>query len=286
MSWLRWWTGTVNDPKWRIVASRAKCRAGDCVAVWAYLLEIAKDGDGDVTSSDAEECAVILGYEQEAVEAIIAAMRDKGLIEGQRVKAWDKRQPKREDDSRSRVAAFRARNAEKKSVTHQSADTCNAHVTHGNAPESESESDTEIDSKSTQLEAPREKRALASNHPDPDVLKTRTAVAAAYQRAGALPPDTSRVAVWIENGFTADEITSCIEAILARGRVPTTLKYFDAALTEGRSAPRAPPRGAAPTPTRRGSAAIAHALDEVFENVPDDPTIPQNADVLRVRVAE
>jgi hypothetical protein len=143
MSWLRWWTGTVNDPKWRMVAARAKCRPGDCVAVWAFLLEIAKDADGDVSKADAEECAVVLGYEVEVVEAIIAAMRDKKLIEGSRLPSWDKRQPKREDDSRARVAAYRERRAEEKSVTHQRTYARNEDVTHCNAPETEADTDTE-----------------------------------------------------------------------------------------------------------------------------------------------
>ena len=100
MSWFRWWAGTVNDPKWRIIAARANCRPGDCLAVWAYLLEIAKDGDGDISKADPEECAVVLGYDHLLVETIIAAMRDKGLIADGRLTAWEKNKSGRIDDFR------------------------------------------------------------------------------------------------------------------------------------------------------------------------------------------
>ena len=135
MSWLRWWSGTVNDPKWRLIAVRAKCRPGDCVAVWAYLLEIAKEGAGDISAADAEQCAVVLGYEHDEVVAIIAAMRARALIDGDRLSAWERRQPKREDDSRDRVAAHRAKR--------RGGNASDVDVTQCNAQESESESDTE-----------------------------------------------------------------------------------------------------------------------------------------------
>lgn len=141
MIWLRWWVGTANDPKWRIVAMRAQCRAGDCLAVWAYLLEVAKEGEGDITAADIEECSVVLGFQLDVVTSIIAAMKDKGLIDGSRLSSWEKRQPKREDDSTSRVAAFRDR--KKNSVQDQASNTRNAPVTQCNAPESESESESE-----------------------------------------------------------------------------------------------------------------------------------------------
>jgi hypothetical protein len=232
---------------------------------------------GSVAGFDCEVYAAWGGLPDEVVTAAVAAMTERGMIVDGVLSAWARRQPEREDGSAERAKQWRKRKKAEENARERKR-------TQRDAPDTDTDTDTEIDSKSTQLVAPREKRALASSPPDPDVLQTRTAIAAAYERAGALPPDTSRVAAWIKNGFTPDEITSCIEAILARGRAPTTLKYFDAALAEGRSAPRAPPRQS--EPTRRGAAAIAHALDEVFENGPDNPRIPKNPDLLRVRIAE
>lgn len=166
MSWLRWWVGAVNDPKWRLIATKANCRPGDCVAVWLYLLEEAKEAGGDISAASAETCSVILGFEEAQVEAIIAEMRRRGMIDGERVAAWEKRQPKREDDSRERVRASRARGAAEKSVTNQSAELCNGDVTQCNAPESETESETEsekIKSQSSGL-LPRETRTRQRRH--------------------------------------------------------------------------------------------------------------------------
>jgi hypothetical protein len=138
MSWLRWWAGTVNDPKWRIIAARANCRPGDCLAVWAYLLEIAKDGDGDISKADTEECAVVLGYDHLLVEAIIVAMRDKELIADGRLVAWEKRQPKREDGSAERAKAWREHKKTEANATERNR-------TQPNAPESDTDTDTDTD---------------------------------------------------------------------------------------------------------------------------------------------
>jgi hypothetical protein len=136
MSWFRWWAGTVNDPKWRIIAARANCRPGDCLAVWAYLLEIAKDGDGDISKHDPEECAVVLGYDHLLVETIIVAMRDKELIADGRLTAWEKRQPKREDGSAERAKAWREHKKTENKETERTR-------TQPNAPESDTDTDTD-----------------------------------------------------------------------------------------------------------------------------------------------
>ncbi|WWT39835.1 putative replication protein O [Microcystis phage Mwe-JY25] len=107
MTWLRWWTGTVNDPKWRLIAAKAGARPGECVAVWACLLEAAKQTGGDVSRVDLDELAVVLGFEQALVEAIVAAMRQRKLIVEGRIAAWERRQPKREDGSAERGREWR-----------------------------------------------------------------------------------------------------------------------------------------------------------------------------------
>jgi hypothetical protein len=142
MSWLRWWAGTVNDPKWRIIAARANCRPGDCLAVWAYLLEIAKDGDGDISKADTEECAVVLGYDHLLVETIIVAMRDKELIADGRLTAWEKRQPKREDGSAERAKAWREHKKTENKETERAR-------TQPNATESDTDTDTDTEKKET-----------------------------------------------------------------------------------------------------------------------------------------
>ena len=73
-----------------------------------------------------ETIAVALDIEEDAINAVIAAMVTKGLIADQRIAKWEERQQQREDRSTERVRAFRERqkqtetacNAVKRTETH------------------------------------------------------------------------------------------------------------------------------------------------------------------------
>ncbi len=128
MQWLRWWHGTVNDPKFAWVARKAETNVATVIAVWAALLEHASQESerGSVGGFDPESYDCTLGLEDGTTQRVIDAMRGKGLLEVDRIAMWESRQPKREDNSADRVARHRAN----KNVTQGNAD-----VTHGNAPE-------------------------------------------------------------------------------------------------------------------------------------------------------
>jgi hypothetical protein len=156
MSWLRWWDGTVTDPKWRVVAARSKQPVGNVLAVWAFVLEEARRHDGALPEMDCEVIGACLGYDPDDVFMILQAMRDKGSLCDGGVTNWRKRQPKREDDSRARVTAWREK---KKNETQENARQNS--VTHGNAPEAEAEAE-----KSSGFET--------SSKPSPNQKKVRT----------------------------------------------------------------------------------------------------------------
>ena len=134
MNWFRWYTGTATDPKFMVVARLAGQNVAAVVAVWAMLLERASDVSerdetqcnaekrylkrGFVSGFDCEAADAVLGLEDGASEAIMRALEKKGLLTGERVTNWEKRQPKREDNSTERVRRFR----EKKKAETQ----CNA----------------------------------------------------------------------------------------------------------------------------------------------------------------
>ena len=116
MDWFRWHHGSVNDPKFRLVAARSGASVAEVIAVWAGLLEAAsmaeRRGCAGVPDFEATECA--LGIENGKAKAIYEAMSARGLVTPDGgVTAWEKRQPKRErerdDDSTHRVQAHRAR---------------------------------------------------------------------------------------------------------------------------------------------------------------------------------
>lgn len=114
MDWFRWHHGSVNDPKFQLVAKKADCSVAEVIAVWACLLEAAsmaeergKPGEPDF---EAMECA--LGLADGLGPTIYAAMKARDLVgDSDVICAWEKRQPRREreDNSAGRVAAYRKR---------------------------------------------------------------------------------------------------------------------------------------------------------------------------------
>lgn len=114
IDWFRWHHGSITDPKFPLIASKAKARFGDVVAVWAFLLEKASaEADrGYIGPVDFETLDFMLTAEEGTSVRILDAMTARGLIEGNRIAAWDKRQPKRErdtDNSAERTRAYRER---------------------------------------------------------------------------------------------------------------------------------------------------------------------------------
>ena len=112
IDWFRWHHGSVTDPKFQLVARKASARFGDVMTVWAFVLEAASaDADrGHVGAIDAEAIDLMLGAEDGTTDRILSAMQERGLIDGERISSWDKRQPKRErpdDNSTERTRAFR-----------------------------------------------------------------------------------------------------------------------------------------------------------------------------------
>jgi hypothetical protein len=101
IDWFRWHHGSVTDPKFQLVARKAGARFGDVVTVWAYVLEAASASDerGQVGAIDAEAVDCMLGADDGTTARILDAMQARGLIDGGAVASWDKRQPKREDDT-------------------------------------------------------------------------------------------------------------------------------------------------------------------------------------------
>ena len=101
MQWFRWHHGSVTDPKFNLVARRAGATLPEVLAVWAFLLETASASAerGHYGEIDCEAVDCLFSMDEGKTEAIVAQMQQRGLIEGGSVSNWDKRQPKREDDT-------------------------------------------------------------------------------------------------------------------------------------------------------------------------------------------
>jgi hypothetical protein len=94
MEWYRAYHGMPHDPKLQVVAKRSKQPMACVVAVWVCVLDAASQHDPrGVINIDAEEIAVVMDMELEAVEAVIQSFRDKKMLdENNHLTAWDKRQ--------------------------------------------------------------------------------------------------------------------------------------------------------------------------------------------------
>lgn len=123
MDWFRWHHGTATDPKWRVIASDADTTIPNVLSVWALMLEHASNASerGTLEGWNDRVAAAALGLPQELIASIREAMQ--GLtLEDEVLPAWEKRQPKREDNSAERAKAWRERkrtqaNASERNVT-------------------------------------------------------------------------------------------------------------------------------------------------------------------------
>lgn len=102
IDWFRWHHGSVTDPKFQLVAKKAGASVAEVIAVWACLLESASQsaerGHPGATDFEAMDCA--LGLEDGKSQRIHDRMTDRGLLgKDGAVTAWEKRQPKREDET-------------------------------------------------------------------------------------------------------------------------------------------------------------------------------------------
>ena len=134
-SWARSWHGAPTDNKYLVIAAKAKVKPGIVSAVMWALLDYASQHEvrGTVEGFDTETYAAFSGFDEADIVATIDAMNVKNIITDGRLTNWEKRQPKREDDSHDRVTKFR---------------DLQRSVTQGNAPEKirvDTDTDTDID---------------------------------------------------------------------------------------------------------------------------------------------
>jgi hypothetical protein len=127
IDWFRWHHGSVVDPKFQLVARKAGARFGDVIAIWAFVLEKASaDTDrGTIGELDFETIDFMLGAEDGTTVRILDAMTGRGLIVGNRIAAWEKRQPKREREE-DPTAAERKRQQRAREATQDNVTPCHA----------------------------------------------------------------------------------------------------------------------------------------------------------------
>lgn len=142
IDWFRWHHGTVTDQKFPLIAHKAGSKVSEVIAVWACLLEAASMADprGNPGTIDFEALDFSLGMSGGQAQAIHKAMQDRGLLgEDGSISSWDKRQPKKEDDSANErkrrqrereheLAMARVTTGESRDVTLSHADVTRCHA--------------------------------------------------------------------------------------------------------------------------------------------------------------
>jgi hypothetical protein len=119
IDWFRSYHGTVNDPKFRVVAKRAGARVSEALAMWQTLLEQASSNAdrGHPGSIDLEAIDMALEMPDGTAKALLEAFTAKEMLDSDtgRIAKWETRQPKRErenDSSAERTRAYRERQKE------------------------------------------------------------------------------------------------------------------------------------------------------------------------------
>jgi hypothetical protein len=110
------------DPKWPVVARRAKVSVAEVAAVWWSLCDYASQQEdrGSIEGFDPEIVAVFFQIEQTAVQAVMQALQDKASLNGARIANWDEYQP--DEGSAERMRRHRAVTPPSHTVTNKESD--------------------------------------------------------------------------------------------------------------------------------------------------------------------
>lgn len=258
MSRFEWWRshhGAPTDPKWLVIAKRAGVAPGVVAAIaWALLDHASQSDDrGLVADFDPETYAAYSGFEEAQIIAVIEAMGAKGVIVEGRIAKWEKRQPKREDDSTERTRRYRERQSEnvpEKPAAAVPISAQNSVTDQGEEPLIRKQAfdlDAEI------------KVALGFGDP--------LDIPAGY--AGSV----MRVEAWLAKGWQRNTIIESIRAQMSRREAtgpPGSIKYFERGIAEAHAMAKAPlPEHIPKQSSRHGNtkSAFAAAGERLFADL-------------------
>lgn len=156
MDWLRWYHGTINDPKWAMIARKTGLNICVVISIWAALLEYASQSEdrGSVADFDPEEIDAVFGLDDGTCAAVIEAMTSKGIIEAGRIAKWSKRQF--DEQNAEKVRRYKERQREKAEAEQKDTDKTpidtketprDTDKTPSDTPDTDTDTDTDSDIK-------------------------------------------------------------------------------------------------------------------------------------------
>jgi hypothetical protein len=105
MNWWRAYHGISTDPKYQVVmrhiashgvtSRHGEIRLSDVVAIWVWLIDFSSQNTprGSIEGIQIDHIAVATGLPDDAVDSILQAFTERGMINGNLLTAFDKRQP-------------------------------------------------------------------------------------------------------------------------------------------------------------------------------------------------
>ena len=217
MNWLCWHVGTVTDPKFGIIAAKCKTPRANVIALWAMILESARDGKG-VYSLAPEDAAFALGIEEQTVIDVHEHMIDRGLVDGERVQKWIERQGQSNSE---RAREYRER---QKAHAQQSEQTERSR-TSANVGERRQTEQTDTTDRQTEI-----RDSLTDNNTNPAREKIH-ALASEIEAIVVAPPEfafglPSAVEMMFREGHTELEIMDAARVIAAQGKPIKNPRYL------------------------------------------------------------
>lgn len=212
--WYRAYAGTVKDDKIAEAATVAGVSLSVAIATWHSLLESAAEtADGGRFETTSRRVAATLREPLNSIDQLFAAMAEIGMLDGDRIKAWTRRQYESDSSTeRSRKRRQRLRNGD-------------ATLQQRSATPPEAEADTEVDTASAASTAPRrdyaeiERRCRSAagleNEPSPNLF------------------DVSPIIQLLDKGADLDRDVLPVLRARSKGRTkPRSWRFFVPAIVE------------------------------------------------------
>lgn len=220
--WYRAYAGTVKDDKLAEVSVIAGCSRSVSIAVWHAILESAAEtDDGGRFETTPRRVAAALCEPAAVIEAAFAAMTEIGMLDGDAVGAWKRRQYESDKSTeRSRKHRERRRNGD---ATLQGRSAT--------PPDTEAETDSENEDTGKPASSGAGQREI-----DLIEAERRCSEAAGSDRLGPFSPIAE---ILLGGKLDLDEVLTAIRARPARAGAVSSWKFYAKILSD-RIAERAP----------------------------------------------
>lgn len=225
--WLRLWHDTPNDPKFRTIAKKSEQPVSLVLAMFMHMLVDASRnvtrGHVDVTH---EDLASALEVTEDAISAIWDAM-DGRVRDGNRLTAWDFRQPKKEDSGNDFTGAKSA--AERKRSERERKKSQDVTQSHEESRNVTLDKDKDKDKEEELTASVNETTVNQPAQPQSETARTFAAVdlSIAFRKGGVqTQPHNPILIAMAKQGITPDLVQAgCDEAKRSKPGEVIALKY-------------------------------------------------------------